>query len=147
MDEPSLRRAVLESPDDDGPRLVYADWLLEHGGLRGEYIALQCKLETLGDHDPAREELVRRADALLDRHGEDWFGVYHVPGTPHGRSVIELRRGFASSVRTSSLREPLALLDHDPVEHLELVIRTHWGKGSGAQKSAARDEYLTPFAR
>src|SRR4051812_39840541 len=39
MDEPSVLRAVLDRPDDDGPRLVYADWLLERGDPRGEYIA------------------------------------------------------------------------------------------------------------
>jgi uncharacterized protein (TIGR02996 family) len=25
-------RAICESPDDDAPRLVFADWLDEHGG-------------------------------------------------------------------------------------------------------------------
>lgn len=95
--EASLLRAVLDSPDDDAPRLVYADWLLERGDARGEYIALLCKLETLDEDDPAREEMVRRADNLLGEHGRAWFGSYQVPGTSHFRYILELRRGFASS--------------------------------------------------
>ena len=31
MSEPELLRAIADDPDDDGPRLVYADWLEEHG--------------------------------------------------------------------------------------------------------------------
>jgi uncharacterized protein (TIGR02996 family) len=42
-DHDALLRAVLESPADDAPRLVYADWLDEHGqSERAEFIRLQC---------------------------------------------------------------------------------------------------------
>jgi len=34
---------ILERPDDDGPRLVYADWLEERGDPRGEFIRLQIR--------------------------------------------------------------------------------------------------------
>ena len=30
-DGPGLLRAILEAPADDAPRLIYADWLDEHG--------------------------------------------------------------------------------------------------------------------
>jgi uncharacterized protein (TIGR02996 family) len=33
----ALLQAVLASPDDDTPRLVYADWLEERGDPRGEF--------------------------------------------------------------------------------------------------------------
>lgn len=36
--------AIRASPDDDAPRLVYADWLEERGDVRGEFIAIQCAL-------------------------------------------------------------------------------------------------------
>ena len=40
--------AILESPDDDSIRLIYADWLEEHGdAARGEFILLQCELGKL----------------------------------------------------------------------------------------------------
>jgi uncharacterized protein (TIGR02996 family) len=39
-------KAICESPDDDLPRLVFADWLEEHGeGERAEFIRVQCELE------------------------------------------------------------------------------------------------------
>jgi len=39
--EQSLLDAILASPEDDGPRAVYADWLQQRGDPRGEHIALQ----------------------------------------------------------------------------------------------------------
>jgi uncharacterized protein (TIGR02996 family) len=42
--EERLLAAIVETPDDDGPRLVYADWLLGRNDPRGELIALQCAL-------------------------------------------------------------------------------------------------------
>jgi uncharacterized protein (TIGR02996 family) len=43
----SLLRAVLLDPGDDGPRLVYADWLDEHGEHdRAEFIRVEIELLT-----------------------------------------------------------------------------------------------------
>lgn len=42
-DGPALLRAILERPDEDMPRLVYADWLDANGQeYRGTFIRLQC---------------------------------------------------------------------------------------------------------
>lgn len=40
-------QAIIEAPDDDTPRLVYADWLEEYGGdlARAEFIRVQMELE------------------------------------------------------------------------------------------------------
>jgi uncharacterized protein (TIGR02996 family) len=44
-DERALLRTVIAAPDDDTPRLVYADWLEEHGRPeRAELIRVQCWL-------------------------------------------------------------------------------------------------------
>ena len=40
-------QAIVEAPDDDTPRLIYADWLEERGDPRGEFIRLQCRLDRL----------------------------------------------------------------------------------------------------
>jgi uncharacterized protein (TIGR02996 family) len=41
----ALGRAISDAPDDDAPRLVYADWLEEHGDPdRAEFIRVQCRL-------------------------------------------------------------------------------------------------------
>jgi uncharacterized protein (TIGR02996 family) len=40
--------AICAAPEDDTPRLVYADWLEEHGeGERAEFIRLQCRISAL----------------------------------------------------------------------------------------------------
>jgi uncharacterized protein (TIGR02996 family) len=56
-------RAVLDDPDDDAPRLVFADWLDEQGrDDEAEFVRVQCELE------PLREDFVsERAEALRRR--------------------------------------------------------------------------------
>jgi uncharacterized protein (TIGR02996 family) len=40
--------AIRESPDDDTPRLVYADWLDDHDEpARATFIRVQCELARL----------------------------------------------------------------------------------------------------
>lgn len=46
MTERKLLERILAAPDDDTPRLVYADWLSERGHPRGELIVLECGAET-----------------------------------------------------------------------------------------------------
>jgi uncharacterized protein (TIGR02996 family) len=43
-DADAFIRAIIAEPDDDVPRLVYADWLDERGDPRGEFIRVQCAL-------------------------------------------------------------------------------------------------------
>ena len=42
-DDEAFVRAIVAAPGDDAPRLVYADWLDEHGDPRGDY--LRAELE------------------------------------------------------------------------------------------------------
>ena len=47
-DEQSFLAAIYAAPDDDTPRLVFADWLQENGDEpRAEFIRIQCELERL----------------------------------------------------------------------------------------------------
>ncbi len=64
--EQSLIDAIVANPDDDEPRLVYADLLESRGDLRGELIQLECKLPRAnGDTRPAIEA---RIAVLLKNH-------------------------------------------------------------------------------
>ena len=46
--------AIVDRPDDDLPRLVYADYLDETGDAeRAEFIRVQCDLARTGPADPA----------------------------------------------------------------------------------------------
>src|SRR5262245_46053167 len=85
---------IVANPDDDAPRLVYADWLDEHGDPhRAEFIRAQCERARLDADDPRADRLLRRERALLKAHGADWTGL------PQGTGVAgELRRGFVGHV-------------------------------------------------
>jgi uncharacterized protein (TIGR02996 family) len=46
--ERDLVDAIAEHPRDEEPYLVYADYLLQRGHPRGEYIALVCQKQRSG---------------------------------------------------------------------------------------------------
>src|SRR5438093_4089128 len=93
MAEVAFLRAVLDRPDDDGPRLVFADWLEERGDPRGAFIRAQVELERLGEYDPRRPALELLADQLLVEHGDAWKAPL---AALLGHSFIDctFRRGF-----------------------------------------------------
>lgn len=95
----SFLLAIREAPADDSPRLIYADWLEEHGQAdRAEFIRVQCRLARLQEAEPEKlamlleEGLVRasastfatlpsrwstlllRAEGLLRGHWDEWVG-------------------------------------------------------------------------
>ncbi len=64
-----LLRSVCARPDDDDLRRIWADWLLEHGDPRGEFVQLQsAPLPLQTGATLARER------ELLDAHWERWLG-------------------------------------------------------------------------
>src|ERR1044071_4841866 len=65
---------IIDHPDDDAVRLIYADWLQERGDPRGEFIALQIQRARLAEDDPQREALDDRADRLREEHEHLWIG-------------------------------------------------------------------------
>jgi uncharacterized protein (TIGR02996 family) len=61
--------AIRDAPEDDAPRLVFADWLGEHGEPdRGEFIRLQCR-------SPGSP----RALELLQAHESEWLAPLKRP--------------------------------------------------------------------
>ena len=74
MDEFFLRE-IRNQPDDDQPRLVYADWLEENGDEpRAEFIRVQCELAdpAIADNYDRRDDLFERQEELLQQHGSRW---------------------------------------------------------------------------
>jgi uncharacterized protein (TIGR02996 family) len=76
---------ILANPYDDGPRLVFADWLEERGDPLGEFIRVQCEraawqnLATLPASDMERSnELHRRARVVKQLAGRemDWMRAH-----------------------------------------------------------------------
>lgn len=68
-------QAIREAPDDDAPRLIYADWLEEHGQTdRAEFIRIQCRRFGISDMDPNAPGLQARAEELLRDNWDAWVG-------------------------------------------------------------------------
>jgi uncharacterized protein (TIGR02996 family) len=66
---------IIEHPDDDTPRLVYADWLEEHGQPdRAEFIRVACRLAKLEEDDPQRQELGARHRDFVEKYVREWAG-------------------------------------------------------------------------
>jgi uncharacterized protein (TIGR02996 family) len=74
MQEQWFLDAILECPEDDCPRLVFADWLEERGDPRGEFIRVQCELAQLPPGDPRRATLEACEQQMLLEHDEEWAG-------------------------------------------------------------------------
>jgi uncharacterized protein (TIGR02996 family) len=136
--ERRLINEVLAQPEALAPRVVYADWLLEQGDPRGEFIALQCKvtkrpqpmgqlLETLRwsnkgvqQAPPPRHTAGRRAQALLEEHGAHFAAA----ALPSRKGIVRIfERGFlrALSIDASDLIKcGEVLFAREPVEVLRV---------------------------
>jgi uncharacterized protein (TIGR02996 family) len=95
--------AILAAPEEDTPRLVFADWLDEQGGTEDKahaaLIRAQCRAETLPEGNRDRRKLEREARAILKQYGDRW-------GKPlKDTRVVKswtFRRGFLDGVKMSA---------------------------------------------
>ena len=95
-DREAFLRAIRANPDDDTTRLVFADWLDEHGEPeRAEFIRVQCELEPIRYRidNPRALELHNREEQLLRARGEEWQGTDHLLTNPADFGPV-FRRGF-----------------------------------------------------
>src|SRR5262245_24075479 len=89
-DEAALLAAIIAHPDEDTPRLIFADWLDQHGQPeRAEFIRLQC--------GPENEAADKRAAELEERNRAEWLA--DVPQFPH--TPWFFNRGFPEVVRVT----------------------------------------------
>jgi uncharacterized protein (TIGR02996 family) len=98
-------RGILDNPEDDSLRLVYADWLEERGDPRGEFIRVQCCLAGMAPDDPRHAGLESREWELLTEHGGRWVdcpGVKTLPALAEARGeqalLVTFRGGFPYSL-------------------------------------------------
>src|SRR4051794_28757608 len=98
MEDKGLLADILENPDDDAPRLIYADWLDEHARdesdrARAEFIRLQIEdAQRMSEDAPRAVERDLRLDELLRRFGHAWDRELRSLVTPP-----RYRRGFIES--------------------------------------------------
>jgi uncharacterized protein (TIGR02996 family) len=89
-------RAIAAAPEDDVHRLVYADWLDEHGEPeRAELIRLQCEDAQRVTFDDARNALRQRIRNLFTVHGRRWLAADWPEADP-GQPIdgLAFDRGF-----------------------------------------------------
>src|SRR5262245_63846653 len=114
-----LLQQVIDRPEWDGPRLIYADWLGERNDPRGEFIRVQCALAQLPASHDRRPELQARADELLKFHQDEW--ARPLKGLVSG---WRFQRGFIDTVYVDA-RRFLANADRvfalAPVRHMHLL--------------------------
>lgn len=119
----ALLKAVCDYPDDDTPRLVFADWLQENGEEEyADFVRSQVRHGELLRHAaPDAEGFARRARELWLRHGEQWRAEL-----PQVADIVwhdAFFRGFPERARVSSdsvLLANAAAFDRAPVRHLEI---------------------------
>jgi len=82
LDHQHFLDEILNEPENDDPRLVYADWLSDNGDPRGEFIQIQCRRASLPFWEEEYWTLRQREQELLKQHRTQWAGelpklVYH----------------------------------------------------------------------
>ena len=71
-DEEGFLGAIAREPADDALRLIYADWLEEHGDPRGDLVRVQVELTCREVAAERRTALRLRERELLAEHGAKW---------------------------------------------------------------------------
>jgi uncharacterized protein (TIGR02996 family) len=128
-------QAIREQPADDAPRLIFADWLDEHGELeRAEFIRTLCAEAGLPRSDPRRGPLLHRAEELLEEHwsawstplrqaiGGSWDRMDNLWLQPRftAKALAHFPRGFVDTLGVEAVR-----LVHQPTPFAELAPLCH----------------------
>src|SRR5262249_45057927 len=93
-DEQPFLDAIFARYHDDGPRLVYADYLDAAGDPeRAELVRVQLALSRMTEEHPRRPELAERQAELINTHSARWTA--HLGGLIPD---VEFRRGVPDSV-------------------------------------------------
>jgi uncharacterized protein (TIGR02996 family) len=106
--EEAFLRDVVAHPDEDAPRLAYADWLQEQGDpvrqARGEFIAVQCAIRRDEQRGQYRKEMKKRQRELSVGLRTTWLPETTVTGPRH---KVEFSRGFVETVQLDGEGCPL----------------------------------------
>jgi uncharacterized protein (TIGR02996 family) len=134
MTRDDLLQAIIEKPDDDALRLVFADWLRDHGDLeRAEFIGVQIELAKLPKVGNRRPELEQRETELLARNESAWV-------KPIRHLVVSwtFQRGFIAEVSLT-----VDMYREHTFELLNLApIRRLWVDGTEVKIAAAALELV-----
>lgn len=120
--EPFLQR-IRAFPDDDVPRLIFADWLDEQADTdsvaRAEFVRVQIALARLPEEDRRRPALLTAERALFEASRYGWEAPFR--GLATGPVF---RRGFVEEVNVAArqyLRHADELFAAGPIRHVHLL--------------------------
>ena len=130
-------RAIAENPDEDTPRLVFADWLDEHGHhQRAELIRLQIWLACADPCDAGYAEKTAKMRRC---------GVFTSPGKhpffdhlPTKKCKIAFNRGFIDTINTANA----GIIDTSDFSLIPLQSLRTYGNTIGLFKNFAKLKWL-----
>jgi uncharacterized protein (TIGR02996 family) len=135
--EEAFLEDILEHPDDEAPRLIYADWLDDHGQPeRAEYIRAECELERIEAYSPRWRQLSERQLTLIKANKKKW--------THSLRGLISscfFRRGFVETVTLSAqqfAQNAATIFQRAPVRQIH--FNRIWGGITEPELIAGREE-------
>lgn len=143
--EQYLRRAILEHPAADAPRLVYADWLEEHGDTQhAELIRVQIELANL-PAKPPQFKIDWHNDMCAFQHGVLDFRVR----TADRRFIFRLKPGDRVDIRVTGARtgyrrqwpgmKLIGIIDAGvPIAQFEMDAESREWPHAGIEKHAMR---------
>jgi uncharacterized protein (TIGR02996 family) len=148
-DEDALLAAIRAAPDEDTPRLAYADWLDENRpdpapspaagpSARAEFVRVQCRLAAAGADDPDYPDLLERAADLAD-----WLNT-HQPAPDPGLPDLYYQTAYDTAEWGDYRRGFFELVSFDDyVSEPETTVGTMAGALAAAfARSAARTLHL-----
>ncbi|MDB4614675.1 TIGR02996 domain-containing protein [bacterium] len=100
-----LLNAIVSHPDNDLPRLVYADWLEDQGDPQSEFIRIQCEMAQLERWEPAYERLDASREQLEKKHAKLW----------RKQAGVKCRSQFERGLLTWMTLSGKAMAELDPV--------------------------------
>src|SRR5688572_23664134 len=117
MTRDDLLQAIIENPDNVALRLVFADWLLDHGEFeRAEFIRVQIELAKLPKVGNRRPGLEQRETELLARNESEW-----VKPIRHCAVSWTFHRGFIAEVTVTNdmyMKHTFELLNLAPIRRM-----------------------------
>jgi uncharacterized protein (TIGR02996 family) len=117
--EDALLKAVIAEPEDDAPRLIYADWLEENGQeARAEFIRVQVALARMKEESRDHRDLRARAGELLRMYDIIWAGPFR-KATAYWGYVRGFILGTTCDLRSFG-NHAEALFRHAPIQRLYL---------------------------
>ena len=71
MNDEAFLETIRQNPEDDAPRLVYADWLEEQGDIRAEFLRLEVEWARR-QRAPVKAPFWRRIEKLRSQIDQNW---------------------------------------------------------------------------